>query len=170
MLNNVIKILVTNASRRPDETAIVCGNQQMTYAQLYEHSSSCRLSDTTKFESETACGSIITKWSAYLLSYYGCLIAGGLPVLLPTYLSSNKLTYNINKLKIDTIIFDSEFQKTVEDIELKKGTPLKKIIKQDLFAHPARLKTLPLNHYRYMRSLINRLSFHSRTAIPVSRK
>jgi len=145
MLNNVIKILVTNASRRPGETAIVCGNQQMTYAQLYEHS--IKVADyliQQNLNQKQPVGLLLQNGPHYLLSYYGCLIAGGLPVLLPTYLSSNKLTYNINKLKIDTIIFDSEFQKTVEDIELKKGTPLKKIIKQDFFGHQRQTQNIAI--------------------------
>ncbi|HPC36329.1 MAG TPA: class I adenylate-forming enzyme family protein [Candidatus Marinimicrobia bacterium] len=128
MLNNVIKILIQNWNTRADFPAVIFNGQTITYSQIYLQS--VRLAEhlqKQKILTGQTIGLLFQNEPDYLIAYYACLLNGFLPVLLPTYLSTNKFTYNFNKLKIETVLYGSEFQKIIDEIELKKGSPLIKI-------------------------------------------
>jgi len=128
MSNNVINILVQNQATRPTQTALLFHNVSTTYSQLYlEALRIAKNLQQLNIRPKQPVGLLLKNNPQYLISYYGCLLAGVVPVLLPTYLSTNKLTYNFNKIKIESVIFDPELQKIVDEVEMKKGTPLEKL-------------------------------------------
>jgi len=128
MMSNVLNILIRNNLERPNVAAVIGDHPTLTYAELYESAVQfAAYLQRHNISRRQPIGILLKNGPQVLIVYYGCLLAGVLPVLLPNYLSTNKLTYNFNKLKIDTVIFDTEFQKVVDEVELKKGTPLIKL-------------------------------------------
>ncbi|MDD5231308.1 MAG: AMP-binding protein, partial [Candidatus Marinimicrobia bacterium] len=128
MPDNVVKLLLQNEVIQKDQPAIIYANQSISYAGLL--AKSVQLSGLLK-QNQIVCGQtiglLLKSGPQYLITYYAGLLLGAIPVLLPTYLSTNKLTYNFIRLKIDAVIFDPEYQKIIDEVELKKGTPLLKL-------------------------------------------
>lgn len=128
MPDNVVKLLLQNEVIQKDQPAIIYANQSISYAGLL--AKSVQLSGLLK-QHQIVCGQtiglLLKSGPQYLITYYAGLLLGAIPVLLPTYLSTNKLTYNFIRLKIDAVIFDPEYQKIIDEVELKKGTPLLKL-------------------------------------------
>lgn len=128
MVKNVVDILIQNRNNRADWPAVIFNEQTFTYSQIYDRSIYlAEFLQKQKIQAGQTIGLLFQNKPEYLIAYYACLLNGFLPVLLPTYLSTNKLTYNFNKLKIEAVLYDSEFHKVVDEIELKKGSPLIKV-------------------------------------------
>lgn len=72
-------------------------------------------------------GLLLRNSPEFLISYYSLLFYGAIPVIFPLNLSTNRLTYLINKIQIDAVISQPEYQKTIDEIEIRKGSSLQRL-------------------------------------------
>lgn len=125
VMNSLLNYLLQNLELIPDQPAVVCGPHRLTYLEL------CRLIachlkhySNNEIQPRLPVGLILRNSPEFIVSYYSLLFYGAIPVLFPTNINSNRLTYFVNKLQIEALISQPEFQKTIDEVEIRKGDNL----------------------------------------------
>jgi len=124
-MNVLLDYLLKNLEENPDQPALICGQNSYSYHDLCGLIA-CHLQHYTnnQIQPQAPVGLILRNSPEFVVSYYSVLFYGAIPVLFPTNISSNRLTYFVNKLQIEALISQPDYQKTIDEVEIRKGENL----------------------------------------------
>jgi len=136
-MTSLINNLRQKAESQPDAPFIIFGSETITYRKflslINEYSKYLR---NRNIRPGQFVGVFQKNNPEFILAYYSLVNCSAVPVLFQPTLSTNKLTYLVNKIKIETVIYHPDFQKIIDEVELKKGSPFNKINLNNLNALP----------------------------------